>query len=165
MKIEYNNNIYNFNKSQSINDLTNKKRFLELPMSVWKEILLMKEGSVSPITLLEILIKKIINYDNSKNVNSFIFQDKLYWLDKNTRVGLVNLANSTIDPISLFLDPDVITITPDQLKSYLAKIEVYASKCYLTTQLHLKSAKNLIDVDDIIDYDYTAGYPDKIVLE
>lgn len=165
MKIEYNNKEYKFDTSQSINDLLNQKNFLKLPLNIWKEILLLKEGSISGMTLKRILLEKINFYDCSEDVNSFIFKGNSYWLDKNTRVGLVNLANSTNESIQLFLNPEFITITPDLLKLYLAKIEVYANKCYVVTQQHLKNAQDLNTIDDLLNYDYTSGYPDKIILE
>lgn len=164
MKFEYNGKNYHVSDYQTVDNLLKKKEFLKLPMDVWKEILLNKYGSVSTTALRDVLLTKINYYDNSEDVNSFIFNEIPCWLDKNTRVGLVNLANSTSDSISLFLDPAFIEIDPDNLKKYLAEIEVYASKCYVNTQKHLYNAKNLGSVEDLINYDYTKGYPEKIII-
>lgn len=165
MKIVYNNKSYHFSRYQTVNDLLKQKSFLELPLNIWTEVLLQKEGSYSLMTLQKILLAKIEYYDSSENVNSFIFKGNPCWLDKNTRVGLVNLANSTSEPISLFLDPNFIELDPEKMKQYLAQIEVYASKCYINTQRHLQCAKLLRTESEMLDYDYTTGYPDKITLE
>lgn len=165
MKIVYNNKSYHFSRYQTVDDLLKQKSFLELPLNVWTEVLLQKEGSYSLMTLQKILLAKIEYYDSSENVNSFIFKGNPCWLDKNTRVGLVNLANSTSEPISLFLDPNFIELDPEKMKQYLAQIEVYASKCYINTQRHLQCAKLLRTESEMLDYDYTTGYPDKITLE
>ena len=164
MKVEYNGKNYYFNKYQTLNDLLVQGQFLKLPMQVWSEILLLKEGTISSITLQKVLLEKINYYDNSEDVNSFIFNGITCWLDKNTRVGLVNLANSTTEPVSLFLEPNFIEIEPDMLKKFLAEIEVYASKCYVNTQKHINNAKELRTVEDLINYDYTKGYPEKIII-
>lgn len=165
MKIVYNNKSYHFSRYQTVDDLLKQKSFLELPLNIWTEVLLQKEGSYSLMTLQKILLAKIEYYDSSENVNSFIFQGNPCWLDKNTRVGLVNLANSTSEPVSLFLDPNFIELDPQIMKQYLAQIEIYASKCYINTQRHLQCAKLLRTESEMLDYDYTTGYPDKITLE
>lgn len=165
MKIVYNNKSYHFSRYQTVDDLLKQKSFLELPLNIWTEVLLQKEGSYSLMTLQKILLAKIEYYDSSENVNAFIFKGNPCWLDKNTRVGLVNLANSTSEPISLFLDPNFIELDPQIMKQYLAQIEVYASKCYINTQRHLQCAKLLRTESEMLDYDYTTGYPDKITLE
>ena len=165
MKIVYNNKSYHFSRYQTVDDLLKQKSFLELPLNIWTEVLLQKEGSYSLMTLQKILLAKIEYYDSSENVNSFIFKGNHCWLDKNTRVGLVNLANSTSEPVSLFLDPNFIELDPQTMKQYLAQIEVYASKCYINTQRHLQCAKLLRTESEMLDYDYTTGYPDKITLE
>jgi hypothetical protein len=164
MKFEYNGKNYRVSDYQTIDNLLKDKEFLKLPMNIWKELLLFKHGSVSTTALRNILLTKINYYDNSEDVNSFVFNGIPCWLDKNTRVGLVNLANSASEPISLFLDPIFIEIDPENLKKYLAQVEVYASKCYVNTQKHLNAAKQLGSVEDLINYDYTKGYPEKIII-
>lgn len=112
-----------------------------------------------------ILKAKINVYDHSTNVNSFIIEDNLYWLDKATRVGLMHLANCSENDIQLVLGDKILTFTPEFVKNFLAKLEVYAGQCYLQTQKHLIAVDKLNNVEDIINYDYTTGYPEKITLE
>lgn len=164
MYIEYNNKKYYFNNTQTLSELLKKGDFLDLPLSKWKELLIMKQGSISEIVLNEVLIEKIKHYDKSKNVNSFNYNNNSYWLDKNTRLSLVNLANSTEEPISLFLEQIIVEIDPQHLKQFLQELEVYASKCYINTQKHLLKAKEIVSLEDLINYDYTEGYPNKIML-
>lgn len=165
MKINYNNEIYEFTHFQTVKDLMSINKFMELPLNIWFDILNMKEGFVSYNKLYKILVDKILYYDKSRDINSFIFNNKLYWLNKDTRVGLVNLANSTNENIILFLDPDFIEISPIKLKQHLSKIEVYSNKCYIQTQKHLQNIQQLQTIEDLINYDYTTGYPEKVILE
>lgn len=112
-----------------------------------------------------ILKAKINLYDKSEEVNSFIFNGKRLWIDKATRVGLMHLANCSTEDIQLVLNDQILTFSPEFVKEFLAKLEVYAGKCYVQTQKHLVAVNALTNSDEIINYDYTTGYPEKIVLE
>jgi hypothetical protein len=43
-------------------------------------------------------------------------------------------------------------------------LEVYAGKCFVNTTQHLLAIKELRTVEDVVNYDYTSGYPNKITL-
>ena len=103
----------------------------------WMEAIQEVYGKVFPKTLLQILKAKIEYYDTSENVNSFIINGESFWLDKNTRVGLMHLANCSEGNIELMLKDKILTIPVDVAKSLLSQLEVYAGKCYLQTQKHL----------------------------
>lgn len=111
-----------------------------------------------------ILAAKIKVYDSSPAINSFIVDGQTYWLDKATRVGLMHLANCSTEDVQLVLEDRILTFAPDVLKEMLAKLEVYAGACYLQTQKHLMAVKQLKTTEEIINYDYTTGYPDKLIL-
>lgn len=117
-----------------------------------------------PSNIKKYLLKKCELHDKSTHVNGFIYKDQYYWFDKNTRASLLALASCSEDLIPLVLRDIIIEIDPDKLKEFLAKLEVYASKCYVNTQKHLKAIKELKSIEDIINYDYTTGYPEKIIL-
>lgn len=112
-----------------------------------------------------VLSKKINIYDKSDEVNSFLIGDEKCWLDKATRVGLMNLANCSQGEMQLVLNDKIMTFNVDFVKDFLTRLEIYASQCYLQTQKHLTAVKSLKTAEDIINYDYTTGYPEKIVLE
>ena len=112
-----------------------------------------------------ILEAKIKLYDKSLDVNSFLISGKPFWLDKATRVGLMHLANCSTSDLQLVLGNEVKSFPVEFAKEFLAKLEVYAGQCYLQTQKHLMSVKELTTVEDILNYDYTTGYPEKITLE
>lgn len=112
-----------------------------------------------------ILEAKIKVYDSSEAVNSFLVGGQTFWLDKATRVGLMHLANCSTTDLQLVLGDQVMTFPIEFAKEFLAKLEVYAGQCYLQTQKHLLNAKELRTIEDILNYDYTTGYPEKIILE
>lgn len=162
--ITYNNGVISVRRDASLQQLMKNKRLLNCPLSVWNELLIKKDGHTSEYALREILKKQIANYDSSDNVNSFIVGGQKYWLDKATRVGLQQLVNSSEDEVSLVLHDQVLTIPKDIASGFLAQLEVYAGKCYLQTAKHQLAIKELQTVDDLISYDYTKGYPEKLTF-
>ena len=165
MELKYNNKIYKFNALDSFDNLIQRADLIGLPLKFWQELFMMKDNECNPLYLSKILNKTIDWYDNSKHVNSFIYKGITSWLDKNTRVGLMNLANCSNVPIQLVLENQIVELTPEELKQYLAALEIYASKCYINTAKHKLKASELHSVEDIVNYDYTVGYPDKLVIE
>lgn len=162
--LEYNGTHYRVQKCTSLANLLTRKDLLALPMSKWVELLNLVNGTCK-VHVLQDVLKHVINqYDTSSNVNSFIFKDKQLWLDKNTRLGLQQLVNSSEDKISLVLEDEILEISVNVADKFLKDLEVYAGKCYLNTQKHLINVKSLETLEDIINYDYTSGYPEKIVL-
>lgn len=164
MEFIYNNIEYIINKYDSISELTSRGDLLRLPLSAWKELLLLKGGYVDKTILLTVLDRKIDYFDSSEAVNSFIFNGVPLWLDKATRVGLVNLVNSSSDNVTIALGNQIITIPVDTAKQFLAQLEVYAGKCYVNTARHKIAINDLKTIDDVINYDYTTGYPEKLTI-
>ena len=149
-------------KTNSISKLLENPYFCNKSLKEWCLSIEEVYGKVFPNTLLQILKRKIELYDISDSVNGFLIGDKHFWLDKNTRIGLMHLANCSKDTIQLALDDQILTIPVNVAKEFLSKLEVYAGQCYLQTQKHLKNLNQLHTIEDIINYDYTKGYPEKI---
>ena len=162
MEFKYNNISYWIADKDSLTDMLNRKDLISFPLSVWKQLLEKKYHHVNTSTLSTILEAQIKNYDTSDEVNSFLINGDKFWLDKATRVGLMHLANCSSDDLQLVLGDQVLTIAVDTAKAFLAQLEVYAGQCYLQTQKHLLAINELKTIEDIINYDYTKGYPDKI---
>ena len=112
------------------------------------------------------MLKEIDAYDVSKAVNSFILNDNPVWLDKSTRVGLVNSTtcqiNAGMKETVLWLGTTPIKIECDKALQLLGALEIYALDCYNKTAEHKKNVMGLETLEDIIAYDYTAGYPEKL---
>lgn len=130
----------------------------------WAEILIAREGILNFFSLKSILKKAINYYDTSKYVNSFYYQDKQYWINKDTRIGLFRLIDSGAEQITLQLGDNYLIISPDKLKEFINQLEVYAGKCFATTAQHLQNIKQLSTIEELLNYDYTAKYPNKIIL-
>lgn len=112
----------------------------------------------------EFLLSLQAEYDNSAEVNSFYLNDKRVWLDKATRVGLFNILNleksNGIDVTTLWFNTMSIKINVDKALTLLTAVEIYAKKCFDNTQKHYIEIKQLESIEDCLQYDITAGYPD-----
>lgn len=112
------------------------------------------------------LQKNIVNYDTSSDVNIFYMNDMPMWLDKSTRAGLMLRlqAEEMIgkENTTLWYDVYQFTIPLPTAKQLLYLIEAYASACYDNTQMHLATVKSLKTLEELHNYDYTTGYPEKL---
>lgn len=165
INFNYDNKNYNINYYSSLKTLMNQEELIKLPLKAWYELLKEKDnGEPSVASLLRILTKKIQIHDTSNEVNGFYINGGLFWLDKATRVGLAHLADCTDGDISLVLGTDVIKINSAIAKELLSQLERYAAECYLATAKHLLTINNLKTVEELINYDYTKGYPEKLTF-
>lgn len=113
----------------------------------------------------DILLKQSELYDKSDNVNSFIYKGNKYWLDKQQRSCMKTVAESGLENIEVVLGPDTVVLPASFINKFILALEAYAYKCYVVTAKHQQSIKSLNTLEDLFNYDYTTGYPDKITLE
>ncbi len=115
------------------------------------------------------VISNIRAYDSSDNVNGFIVNGTSAWLDNNARTSYTASVNNAEllgeTSIQLMLNNVLLTLPIDDAKKMLAQISRYADKCYIVTQQHINDVKAMTDQNDIVDYDYKAGYPEKLNFE
>lgn len=164
INVNYQNRSYIIYKGDSLKTILKNTELLNIPMNKWKDIFEEKDGRCSYNLLYKILEEKINYYDTSDNINSFYYKNNKYWYSKDTRVGLQNLANCSSDNMVLVLGDNLIELNTDKVKNFLSQLEVYAGKCFVNTKKHLSNIKQLKTIEDLINYDYTAGYPEKITL-
>lgn len=114
----------------------------------------------------EKVIKAINNYDVSLEVNSFFLNGLQVWLDKSTRVGLMNSLNiekaSGKETSTLWFGNIKLDINTEAAIQMLSALELYALECYNKTAEHKVNIENMESIEDITAYDYTEGYPTKL---
>lgn len=105
-------------------------------------------------------------YDTSSAVNGFSLNGNQVWLDKATRVGLVNLLNQQKNAgeenTTLWLNGTSLYLPIDTALGMLCQLEVYAGKCYNQTEAHKVAINALETVEEVEAYDITAGYPEQL---
>lgn len=119
----------------------------------------------------------INDYDNSEAVNQFEFNVEAsgitipYWLPVAKRAQIresvsawkaARKGNYKLDVREYDM---TLEIPCAELLAMLQELEVYAVKCYNQTSEHLKAIDDMeMTVEDILNYDFTTGYPEKIAF-
>lgn len=108
-------------------------------------------------------IAEITAYDTSSSVNGFILNGLLVWLDKATRVGLMN--STTIakaagqETTTLWLGGLKLVVDCDKAIRLLSALEMYALECFNVTASHKAAVGELKTIGEVEAYDYKTGYP------
>ena len=114
------------------------------------------------------ILKHIEVYDTSSAVNGFVLNGAEVWLDKATRVGLMN--STTIAKAmgqattTLWLGDTKLEVGCDMAIQLLSALEMYALECFNVTAAHKKAVAELTDIGEVLSYDYTKGYPEKLMM-
>lgn len=107
-------------------------------------------------------------YDSSSNVNGFIYDGQDLWIDKATRVGLVNATHAAIatgnETMTFGIQGIVLTLPCTQILQILYELEMYALECYNITLQHRNNIITLTDIESVKSYNYTLNYPQKLVF-
>ena len=108
-------------------------------------------------------IAEIAAYDTSDKVNGFMLNGLLVWLDKATRVGLMNSTTiakaSGQETTTLWLGGAKLVVDCDKAIQLLSALEMYALECFNVTASHKKAVSELMSLEDVEVYEYKAGYP------
>lgn len=108
-------------------------------------------------------------YDASDSVNAFMLNGQKVWLDKATRVGLMN--STTIAKAmgqattTLWLGEAKLVVDCDKAIQLLSALEMYALECFNVTAAHKNAVTEMTTLEDVLGYDYTGGYPQKLTME
>ena len=107
--------------------------------------------------------EQIDKYDTSPSVNGFMLNGLRVWLNKDTRVGLMNstqiakaMGKATT---TLWFGGMQIEVDCDKAIGLLSALEMYALECFNVTAAHKKAVAELNTVEEVLGYDYTKGYP------
>ena len=113
-------------------------------------------------------IAEITAYDASTAVNGFKLNGNAFWLDKATRVGLMNSTEITKaagqETTDLWMGDVKLTIPCDTVIKLLSAIEMYALECFNTTARHKAEVAELKTVEDVEKYDIKEGYPKQLEI-
>ena len=113
--------------------------------------------------------EQIDKYDTSPSVNGFMLNGQRVWLNKDTRVGLMNstqiakaMGKTTT---TLWFGGMQIEVDCDKAIGLLSALEMYALECFNVTAAHKKAVAELNTVEEVLGYDYTQGYPEQLKME
>lgn len=108
-------------------------------------------------------LEAILAYDTSSDVNGFMLNGNKVWLDKETRVGLMNsttIAKSVGQKTTtLWLGSMKLVVDCDKAIQLLSALEMYALECFNVTASHKQAVSELTTIEEVEAYDYKKGYP------
>lgn len=114
-------------------------------------------------------IAEIAAYDTSDKVNGFMLNGLLVWLDKATRVGLMN--STTIakaagqQTTTLWLGDVKLEVDCDKAIQLLSALEMYALECFNVTAAHKAAVTDLKTIKEVEAFDVTADYPKQLEMK
>lgn len=116
----------------------------------------------------KMVLAEIEKLDTSSAVNGFMLNGQRVWLDKATRVGLMNstsIAKAMGQPTTtLWLGDAKLVVECDKAIQLLSALEMYALECFNVTAAHKKAVAEMNTVESVLAYDYTAGYPEMLEM-
>lgn len=131
----------------------------------WKE----KHDAAELAYAIRSKVAEIEAYDTSSNVNGFVLNGMTVWLDKATRVGLMN--STTIakaagqQTTTLWLGDVKLEVDCDKAIQLLSALEMYALECFNVTAAHKAAVTELKTIKEVEAFDVTADYPKQLVMK
>lgn len=109
-------------------------------------------------------LAQLDEYDNSTAVNGFTFKGEIMWLTPaertNYMITLEGAKRRNIESVPFFGQ----NILVDMGISILDQINIYAMECVNVTLAHKNAINELETIEEINDYDFTVGYPEKLAF-
>ena len=126
-------------------------------------------GAEPLVYMKNAMLAYIEKYDASSSVNSFLLNGMDVWLDKVTRMGLMNSTTiakaAGLDETTLWLGDIELVVDCDKAIQLLSALEIYAMECFNVTASHKAEVNKLDNIDAVLTYDYREGYPEKLNME
>jgi hypothetical protein len=113
------------------------------------------------------VLGKIAEFDTSDAVNEFTLGNVETWLNRDDRVCLMHslevsqLKGETTYGLCVE-GVGVVTLPILTIKGMLDDIEYYAIQCYKRTFEHKEAVNALTTCEELVNYNYTEGYPEKL---
>lgn len=165
MFVSKTNQVYSWSEIASTNILNNSDLLSNYSLKELDNIY--KSNKLGDFEFLyrDILLRQLALYDQSDNVNSFIYKENKYWLDKQQRSCMKTVAESGLDTIEIVMGNISLVVPSDFVTQFIHQLEAYAYKCYVNTAKHKQAIDKLTTVEEALNYDFTTGYPEKLILE
>lgn len=114
-------------------------------------------------------VAEIEAYDTSDKVNGFMLNGMTVWLDKATRVGLMNsttIAKAAGQQTTILWLGDIkLEVDCDKAIQLLSALEMYALECFNVTAAHKAAVSELKTIKEVEAFDVTADYPKQLEMK
>lgn len=104
------------------------------------------------------------NFSNSANIKVFYINDEPFWFNNIERITLKHKILAEIEKAqsttNIWYNGTEYFFDIDFFNQILTEVEIYASKCFDTTQRNLNEIKNLSSIEELENFDFTKNYPE-----
>lgn len=145
--------------------------YLYHPNASISTIWLCGENATSIPTIDDIRSKKLadlVNYDTSNAVNQFIINGIGAWFTPTERAqygSSISAAETMgVESLTFYIGDIALTVPTMLAKQMLAAVQLYADSCFIVTKQHEAQIKSLGAIDEIENYNFETGYPEKLVF-
>lgn len=144
----------------------NHQQMIDAGWSVWEEPEPTNAEKLAAAKAEKIM--QIEMYDASDAVEQFTINDTPMWLGHEVRQqirtsAIAYRANGYTEMTKVFNGAE-FTFDIDVWIQMLNALEVYAAEALNTTERHKNNVNLMDNIQDVIDYDYTTGYPLKLAF-
>ena len=118
-------------------------------------------------------IRELKEYASSDAVCNFtvtsLGSSSQAWMTREELSDFKSLVESSrdlgLDEVQAVIGDNVYSISVGEAARIAASISLYINKCTVATKLHERAINELPSMGEVRAYDFTAGYPDKLVIE
>lgn len=113
-------------------------------------------------------INALEEYNDS--VKDFIINDTLHaWFNPNQLESYTNYINASKllenQQIQLVIADNLFVTTVNEAERMLASIQLYINQCSIAMFRHKKTIQSMSTVEEVDNYNYTTGYPQKLSFD
>lgn len=111
-------------------------------------------------------LNELEQYDNSDEVNQFYVNGVGAWFEPGVRSNYTSSINSAkllgVETLTFYVGDVALTVPVTLAEQMLAAVQLYADQCFIITKQHQIAINNLTSIDGIENYNFKAGYPEKL---
>ena len=141
------------------NPTANVKEVWDMKLNVPSEEELLRRAKENKIQQIEV-------YDQSEAVNSFTIGNQTMWLTVSERQQLATQVSSSEaigrTTMTRWYGGEDFTFSLDVWKQMLVALEIYAGDSKNVTEAHKAAVNALETIEEVDNFDVTAGYPEKL---
>lgn len=129
---------------------------------IWKKTLIIDTEEIKKEKISE-----IDAYDNSEAVNGFTVNNAINaWFTVQERLNYKQSIEAAkllgVENLSFFIGDNMLNVSVNNAEIMLAALQLYADQCFIVTKQHKLAVEALENVEEIENYDYKTGYPEKL---
>lgn len=113
-------------------------------------------------------LNELAIYDNSTAVNEFIINGIGAWFTPTERTNYSSSVAAAkllgVETLSFYVSGMKLDVPTASAEQMLAAVMLYADQCFIVTKQHEATINSLESIEDINNYNFKTGYPEKLVF-